>query len=904
MFACTEKSTAPSTPPTESVATIALSPSSATLVAGDTLRLVALLRSASGVVLTNRILQWSSSEPATATVTGTGLVTGIVAGGPVSITASSEGITATAMVTVTRAPVASIELTPTSARIQAGGTTQLLATLRSSRGDVLTDRTTTWSSSNPAVATVSPVGVVSAIRVGDPVTISAASEGIVASAQISVIAPISESLVYRWTFSEEGGPGTIFRDDVRGAQAAIVRVGSLSGSAIGGQATLTGGARNNADYIALPGGLLRGQTDATIEVWATLHSLKFWSRVFDVGSSAANNLFIAWSQGVSSNADRTGFAVNGVENRADNRLAPFTIDLQHHIVLTIDEGGGDGGKTRLSLHLDGEPRGSFDTFYRLQDLIDNDFWLGRSHYGDETANASYDEIRIHNRAFSAVDVQQSFVAGPVRSGTTASISILPPSGIADTVRGVGVKFNLRAVGKDQLGRQFPLAGAQWSSSNAVATVDNAGLVTTHSVGELEIRVSVAGATAQWRSDVVRIRRVAVDPYLATPIAGAVWEIPVVLIEYLPTADGSLLDVKRAPDYWSLNPLSLDSSQALVLRYAKRRKMSSEEGSRFRGYKDAAATPSLGYRVVEHLIVYDQIPPHPTKRQMAIPGNPRFEDWHAVFQDLQLEPLMRSRAVRELWVAWTGFDGNFPSYDPAIHKVEDMRAGWESNMSSPTTGDISNSDRDPADAPVLSHTYIIYGIATRRTQAEAVHNVGHQMEAMMSYVAWRQDGNDRLFWRDFVGHVSGAVFGTGRAGWTHMPPNTSGHYDYLNPALVASDIEDWRPNNSGQKKAVNVDTWGKLNYPWPGDSEFPQRVESQWYLYWFQNFPGLGNQIPHGSRWMTNWWAFVGNWDAAITSGLGLHGTTPAATRGSGQSYRYAAPRIMPRPVVHRPPARR
>lgn len=44
---------------------------------------------------------------------------------------------------------------------------------------------------------------------------------------------------------------------------------------------------------------------------------------------------------------------------------------------------------------------------------------------------------------------------------------------------------------------------------------------------------------------------------------------------------------------------------------------------------------------------------------------------------------------------------------------------------------------------------------------------------------------------------------------------------------------------------------------------PQRVASQWYVYWFQNFPGRGNQIPHGANWMTNWWAFVADWDAAI-----------------------------------------
>jgi len=898
--ACSDKSTAPEPPPRASVASVALTPSTATVIVGDTVRIVAVLKSAAGVVLTDRSLQWTSSEPATATVSSAGLVTGVVVGGPVSISVASEGITATAQVTVARMPVASIELTPSDTTIATGSTVQLSVKLRSATGLVLTDRRIDWASSNPAIASVSQTGLVTAIAPGGPVTISVTSEGIAVSARVRVNAPVAPALLYRWTFSEEGGPGTVFRDDVRGAQATLIRVGSFAGSALAGQVTLAGGARNSADYIALPSGLLRERTDATIELWATVHSLKFWSRVFDIGAGAGNYLFIAWSQGTISHTDRTGFAVGGVENRADNRLAPFTIDLQHHIVLAIDEGGGDGGKTRLNLYLDGAHRGWFDTAYRLRDLIDDDFWLGRSHYGDETANASYDELRIHGVALDAAQVQQSFLRGPVGPAQPVSLKLLQPAGMGDTVRGVGVRFQLRAVGRDAHGRQFPVVGVQWSSTNpSAATVDSTGTVRTHATGSVEISATVAGTTMRWGSEVVRVRRLAVDPYLSTPSAGALWEVPVVLIEYHPTTDAVSLDTLRAPGFGGADPMSLDSLATWTLKIAKRRKMMVEHGSRFHGYRDMTSPPSLGSRVVEHIIVYDQIPPHPTKRHLTIPGNPRYENWHAVFEDLQLQPLMLSRGVRELWVAWSSFDGGYPVYKPGIHKVEDMRAGWESNMASPTTGDVSNSDRDPTDAPVLSHTYIIYGINFRRTQAEAVHNVGHQLEAMMSYVAFRQDGNDRLFWRDFVGFAANQ-FVPGRAGATHFPPNARQDYDYLNPAPVASDIEDWRPDNTGQKKQVNVDTWGTLTYPWPGEPDFHQRVESQWYTYWFQNFPGRGNRIPHGARWMTNWWAFVGDWDAAIKSGLGLHADTPAANVGAGRTYAHRAPPIDPRPLIHRP----
>src|SRR5688572_15577859 len=129
--ACSDKGTAPEPPPRASVASIVLTPATATVVVGDTVRIVALLKSATGAVLTDRSLQWSSSEPATVTVSATGLVTGVAVGGPVSISATSEGVTATAQLTVRRPPVASIELTPSDTTIAAGSTLQLSPKLRS-----------------------------------------------------------------------------------------------------------------------------------------------------------------------------------------------------------------------------------------------------------------------------------------------------------------------------------------------------------------------------------------------------------------------------------------------------------------------------------------------------------------------------------------------------------------------------------------------------------------------------------------------------------------------------------------------------------------------------------------------------------------------------------------------------
>src|SRR5438552_15383233 len=97
------------------------------------------------------------SEPSRATVRPSGQVTG-AAPGAAPITATSEGKSGTATLTVTTVPVASVPLSPATATVLVGQTLQLTATPKDSAGSTLTGRTVTWVSSNPGVATVSRSG--------------------------------------------------------------------------------------------------------------------------------------------------------------------------------------------------------------------------------------------------------------------------------------------------------------------------------------------------------------------------------------------------------------------------------------------------------------------------------------------------------------------------------------------------------------------------------------------------------------------------------------------------------------------------------------------------------------------------------------------------------------------------
>ena len=176
------------------VASVTVAPSSASIAITGTAQLTATPKDASGNPLTGRAISWSSSDNTIATVNGSGLVTGVAAG-PVTITATSEGKSGTASITVAGAPVASVTVTPASASVQAGQTQQLSATLKDANGNILTGRTVTWSSSNTSVATVSSSGLVTA-KVAGSATITATSEGQSGTASVTVtVVPVASVTV-------------------------------------------------------------------------------------------------------------------------------------------------------------------------------------------------------------------------------------------------------------------------------------------------------------------------------------------------------------------------------------------------------------------------------------------------------------------------------------------------------------------------------------------------------------------------------------------------------------------------------------------------------------------------------------------------------------------------------------
>ena len=143
------------------------------------------LQHAGGNALTGRAISWTSSDTTVAQVTATGVVTGVRIG-TATVTATSEGKSASAAVRVTTGPVDHIVITPGAVTgLRAGHSAQLSASAVDANGDVISGSTFTWHSNSTYVATVSSTGLVVGVHSGST-TITATYSGKTGSAAVSV----------------------------------------------------------------------------------------------------------------------------------------------------------------------------------------------------------------------------------------------------------------------------------------------------------------------------------------------------------------------------------------------------------------------------------------------------------------------------------------------------------------------------------------------------------------------------------------------------------------------------------------------------------------------------------------------------------------------------------------------
>lgn len=184
VVACSGGGDSSTAPAASTVASVEVTPSSATMNVGETRQLAAAPKNAAGILVSGKTTTWISSNTTVASVDATGLARGLSAG-TATITATVDNKAGSSTLTVVALPVATVTLSPTTLAVAFSATGQLTATLKDASGNTLTGRTITWTSANTAVATVSASGLATGVAVGST-TVTATSEGKSATANVVV----------------------------------------------------------------------------------------------------------------------------------------------------------------------------------------------------------------------------------------------------------------------------------------------------------------------------------------------------------------------------------------------------------------------------------------------------------------------------------------------------------------------------------------------------------------------------------------------------------------------------------------------------------------------------------------------------------------------------------------------
>jgi peptidoglycan/xylan/chitin deacetylase (PgdA/CDA1 family) len=180
--------------PASVLTSISVSPSGAYIQAGSTQQFSAVGYDQYATAMSGISFAWSSSNTYVASITAVnseGKTDGVAAGlapGSTQITASASGVSTVVSLTVTPPPppppppvVAAINVMSPNASINVGGTQQFSALATDQHGLAMSGVVFTWTSSDPAVATIDANGIAGGITTGT-VQISASAQGVISNA--------------------------------------------------------------------------------------------------------------------------------------------------------------------------------------------------------------------------------------------------------------------------------------------------------------------------------------------------------------------------------------------------------------------------------------------------------------------------------------------------------------------------------------------------------------------------------------------------------------------------------------------------------------------------------------------------------------------------------------------------
>jgi len=437
----------------QTAATITVAPPSVSITVGQTSQLSATVKDASGAVIAGAPVSWSVDNPSVATVSSTGLVTGISAGSA-TVTAASGAAHIGVPVSVAPIPANAVVISPSSATLVPTEQVQLSAVVTDAQGNPLSGRTVTWSSNNTNVATVSTSGNVTAIAPGSA-TITATSGTAHGTASITVkLVPVA---------TVEVNPGAVSLFTGQTAQLTAIALDAngdtldLTGRTVTWKSNKNGVASVNGTGLVTAGSVGAAVITATVD-----------------GSPGFASVTV----------QQVPVASVNVTPSLDTLVLGQAVQLTAQ---TLDSVGNPlAGRTVV-----------WDTDNSSVAIVSS---TGRVvSQGIGTANIT---ATSEGKVGTATVV---VIAVPV-----ASVTVSPPS----KTMTVGDTATFSATTKDAQGHVLTGRAIAWSSDNtAVATVDSTGLVTAVAAGSANITATSEGQSG---SSAVTVNPVPVGSVIVKP----------------------------------------------------------------------------------------------------------------------------------------------------------------------------------------------------------------------------------------------------------------------------------------------------------------------------------------------------------------------------------------------------
>ena len=340
---------------------------------------------------------------------------------------------------------------------------------------------------------------------------SAAARLLLATGALATLATATEAaLVHKYTFN-----GNAF-DSVGGKNGEVIDRTGIS-SYTGGALDLTrnNGANSNQDfsqpttvgaYVDLPNGIF---TDAvatngavTLEIWATPQDNRNWARLVDFGTSEGGEgastggngqsyVIMVPQRGETGHAIASAHPAQGPESFASAGFGLPT-GVRSHMVAIFDQfdtTAGDFGTITLYVNNGPAVTAPIPTDMYLDEINDNNNWLGRAQWGDPLFDGLIDEFRIYNTALTASDVSASFAAGP-EPAPLPVLTVNRTTGVISLTNQSTGAFNVKSYSITSAGGA--LNPVTWTSIDATNAFDPNGTWTASSSTSTTIAEAVTG----------------------------------------------------------------------------------------------------------------------------------------------------------------------------------------------------------------------------------------------------------------------------------------------------------------------------------------------------------------------------------------------------------------------------